>query len=178
MAPRGGAKGRKPTRGGGKHFSRGVRGQEGEADGFDGIVVPDSELESADPWRSRARSVSSGSGESDSESEGSSDRDVSPPPPAPVTVSNPNRAAESSSGSTSSAPQLSRREREAMQAAAAKEKYWKLHAEGKTDQAKADLARLAIIRKEREEKAKQRKAEQEARDAEQKAKAALQGRRK
>jgi len=43
-----------------------------------------------------------------------------------------------------------------MEAAAAKERYWKLHEAGKTDQARADLARLAIIRKEREEKAKQR----------------------
>ena len=46
--------------------------------------------------------------------------------------------------------------REALEAAAAKERYWKLHEAGKTDQARADLARLAIIRKEREEKAKQR----------------------
>lgn len=43
-----------------------------------------------------------------------------------------------------------------MEAAAAKERYWKLQEAGKTDQARADLARLAIIRKEREEKAKQR----------------------
>ena len=45
-----------------------------------------------------------------------------------------------------------------MEAAASKERYWKLHEAGKTDQAKSDLARLALIRKEREEKAKQRKA--------------------
>lgn len=32
----------------------------------------------------------------------------------------------------------------------------KLHLEGKTDQAKADLARLAIIKKQREEAAKKR----------------------
>ncbi|TGZ80244.1 hypothetical protein EX30DRAFT_364756 [Ascodesmis nigricans] len=55
----------------------------------------------------------------------------------------------------------SRREKEAMAAAAAKERYWKLQQEGKTDQAKADLARLAQIRKEREEKALMRKAELE-----------------
>jgi hypothetical protein len=46
--------------------------------------------------------------------------------------------------------------REALEAAAAKERYWKLQEAGKTDQARADLARLSIIRKEREEKAKQR----------------------
>lgn len=42
-----------------------------------------------------------------------------------------------------------RKEREAMEAAAAKERYLKLQAEGKTDQAKADLARLKLIREQR-----------------------------
>ena len=35
----------------------------------------------------------------------------------------------------------------------------KLHAEGKTEEARADLARLAIIRKQREEAAKKREEE-------------------
>ena len=43
----------------------------------------------------------------------------------------------------------------------AKERYWKAHLAGKTDQAKADLARLARIRKEREEAQAKRKAEAE-----------------
>jgi hypothetical protein len=38
-----------------------------------------------------------------------------------------------------------------------------LHVQGKTDQAKADLARLAKIRKEREEAQAKRKAETEGR---------------
>lgn len=38
----------------------------------------------------------------------------------------------------------------------AKERYMKLHLEGKTEQARADLARLAIIKKQREEAAKKR----------------------
>ncbi|CAJ0754137.1 1290_t:CDS:2, partial [Entrophospora sp. SA101] len=42
---------------------------------------------------------------------------------------------------------------------AARQRYWKLHKEGKTEQAKTDLARLAIIKKEREEAAMKRKAE-------------------
>jgi hypothetical protein len=42
-----------------------------------------------------------------------------------------------------------RKEREALEAAAAKERYMKLQAEGKTDQAKADLARLKLIREQR-----------------------------
>lgn len=37
--------------------------------------------------------------------------------------------------------------------------YQKLHAEGKTEQARADLARLAIIRQQREEAKKRREAE-------------------
>jgi hypothetical protein len=51
-----------------------------------------------------------------------------------------------------------------------------LHEAGKTDQAKADLARLAIIRKEREEKAKQREAESAARAEAAKAKLEQSGR--
>lgn len=44
----------------------------------------------------------------------------------------------------------SRREREALQKAQNKAKYDKLHAEGKTDQAQADLGRLKLIREARE----------------------------
>jgi hypothetical protein len=49
--------------------------------------------------------------------------------------------------------ELSRREREALQAQQAKERYQKLHEAGKTDEAKADLARLAVIREKREAEA-------------------------
>jgi hypothetical protein len=41
-----------------------------------------------------------------------------------------------------------------------KDRFLKAHLAGKTDQAKKDLARLAIIRKQREEASKQREAEQ------------------
>lgn len=51
----------------------------------------------------------------------------------------------------------SRREREAAEAAAAKERYMKLHAEGKTDEAKADIARLKVIRAQREADAARRR---------------------
>lgn len=44
----------------------------------------------------------------------------------------------------------SRREREASEAAAAKERYMKLHLAGKTDQAQADMERLRAIREKRE----------------------------
>lgn len=49
-----------------------------------------------------------------------------------------------------------RKEREALEAQAAKERYMKLQAEGKTDQAKADLARLKLIREQREAEALRR----------------------
>jgi hypothetical protein len=49
-----------------------------------------------------------------------------------------------------------RKEREALEAAAAKERYMKLQAQGKTDDAKADLARLKLIREQREAEAARR----------------------
>merc|ERR1712168_1507562 len=61
-------------------------------------------------------------------------------------------------------PQLSRREREEIEKAKAKANYQKLHAQGKTDEARADLARLAIIRKQREEAAAKREAEKKAKE--------------
>lgn len=58
-------------------------------------------------------------------------------------------ATEAVSGLSIKQPQ-SRREREALEAAQAQARYRKLHEEGKTDQAKADLERLAAIREKRE----------------------------
>ncbi|KEY67973.1 hypothetical protein S7711_02178 [Stachybotrys chartarum IBT 7711] len=66
----------------------------------------------------------------------------------------------------------SRREREALEAAAAKERYMKLHAAGKTDEAKADLARLKLIREQREAEASRRQAEKEEREEQEKARRA------
>lgn len=42
--------------------------------------------------------------------------------------------------------------------------FKKLHAAGKTEEARADLARLAIIRKQREEAAKKREEEQKGKN--------------
>jgi len=39
------------------------------------------------------------------------------------------------------------------------QRYQKLHAEGKTEEARADLARLQLIRKKREDDAKKREEE-------------------
>lgn len=88
---------------------------------------------------------------------------------------NPNHATPKTfktSDLSSASREPSRREREAKEKKGAQDRYWKLHAAGKTDQAKTDLARLAAIRKQREEAAAQRKAEQEAKTAEIEAKKA------
>jgi len=61
-------------------------------------------------------------------------------------------------------PGLSRREREELEKQAAKERYEKLHLAGKTDEARADLARLALIRKQREDAARKREEEKKAQD--------------
>ncbi|KAM6159310.1 28 kDa heat- and acid-stable phosphoprotein-like [Rhynchocyon petersi] len=60
--------------------------------------------------------------------------------------------------------ELSRREREEIEKRKAKERYMKMHLTGKTEQAKADLARLAIIRKQREEAARKKEEERKAKD--------------
>ncbi|KAL2862935.1 PDGFA associated 1 family protein [Aspergillus lucknowensis] len=57
--------------------------------------------------------------------------------------------------------QLSRREREAIEAQQARERYMKLHAVGKTEEARADLARLAIIKERREAERLRKEAEKE-----------------
>ncbi|KAG7507808.1 hypothetical protein JOB18_044922 [Solea senegalensis] len=90
-----------------------------------------------------------------------------------IEIENPNRVSQKNKKVTEideNAPkELSRREREEIEKQKSKERYMKLHQEGKTDQAKADLARLAIIKKQREDAAKKRddirKAEKEAEDA-------------
>jgi len=55
------------------------------------------------------------------------------------------------------APELSRKERDAIEADRKKAAYEKLHKEGKTDEAKKDMERLALIKKRREEEAEKRK---------------------
>ncbi|KAJ7938422.1 casein kinase substrate phosphoprotein PP28-domain-containing protein [Mycena leptocephala] len=86
---------------------------------------------------------------------------------------NPNHVSKKMNISDLNAPrELTRREREQKEKQDAKDRYWKLHLAGKTDQAKADLGRLAKIRAEREAALAKRKAETEAKEAEIQAKAA------
>ncbi|KAB5555508.1 hypothetical protein PHYPO_G00035010 [Pangasianodon hypophthalmus] len=89
-----------------------------------------------------------------------------------IEIENPNRISQKSKKATevdvNTPRELSRREREEIEKQKAKERYMKLHLEGKTDQARADLARLAIIKKQREEAARKReelRKEKEAQEA-------------
>lgn len=84
-----------------------------------------------------------------------------------IEISNPNRIQKKTKKlstlnetlETTPGPVLSRREREELERQAAEARYQKLHAEGRTEEARSDLARLAIIRAQREEAAKKREVE-------------------
>ncbi|KAI3718991.1 hypothetical protein L6452_19877 [Arctium lappa] len=60
--------------------------------------------------------------------------------------------------------ELSRREREEIEKQRAHERYMKLQEQGKTEQARKDLERLALIRQQRAEAAKKREEEKAAKD--------------
>lgn len=87
-----------------------------------------------------------------------------------IEIENPNRVSQKSKKVAEidvAAPrELSRREREEIEKQKSKERYMKLHLEGKTDQAKSDLARLAIIKQQREDAAKKRDELRKVKDAE------------
>lgn len=94
-----------------------------------------------------------------------------------IEIENPNRVQKkavnkvtaldgaASSSAAPVVPELSRREREELEKQKRQANYDKAHAEGKTEQARADLARLAIIKQRREEAAKLKKEEQQKKDA-------------
>ncbi|KAH0441893.1 28 kda heat- and acid-stable [Colletotrichum camelliae] len=84
----------------------------------------------------------------------------------------PKEVEEATEGVKKLAVANNRKERESMEAALAKERYRKLHEAGKTDEAKADMARLRLIREQRAADAARREAEKEERDAQEAAKRA------
>ncbi|CAG5910486.1 pdgfa associated protein 1a [Menidia menidia] len=154
--PRGGKKGHK---GRGKQFSN--------PEEIDRQMRAQKELEESG---GAEKEHSSGSDESSSDEE--SDSKKRSGVEGLIEIENPNRVSQKSKKVTEidvSAPkELSRREREEIEKQKSKERYMKLHLEGKTDQARADLARLAIIKKQREEAAKKRdelRKEKEAEEA-------------
>ncbi|KAL1206321.1 hypothetical protein V5N11_020131 [Cardamine amara subsp. amara] len=86
-----------------------------------------------------------------------------------IEVDNPNRVKPKTLKArdldTSKTTELSRREREELEKQRAHERYMRLQEQGKTEQARKDLDRLALIRQQREEAAKKREEEKAARDA-------------
>lgn len=111
--------------------------------------------------------------ESDSESESDEDSDDKKKGVAGlIQIENPNRrqlkakklATLNESLDTAEPAQLSRREREELEKQRKKLHYQKLQAEGKTDEARADLARLAIIKQQRAEAAKKREDEKKEKE--------------
>lgn len=88
-----------------------------------------------------------------------------------IDIENPNRANVNRSKKVAEisiegggSENLSRREREEIEKQQAKIRYQQLHIQGKTDEARADLARLALIKKQREEAAKKREDDKKAKD--------------
>eukprot|EP00160_Parvularia_atlantis_P017277 Unigene5878_Nuclearia_a/m.17964 Unigene5878_Nuclearia_a/g.17964 ORF Unigene5878_Nuclearia_a/g.17964 Unigene5878_Nuclearia_a/m.17964 type:complete len:225 (-) Unigene5878_Nuclearia_a:7-681(-) len=103
-----------------------------------------------------------GAGAAVSADEPEADKDARKGVSALIEVENPNAPRKLPPGAKQ---ELSRREREALEKERKQQEYWRLHAEGKTDQARADLARLAVIKKQREEAAAKKAAEKAEKDA-------------
>ncbi|KAF9321476.1 heat- and acid-stable phosphoprotein [Podila horticola] len=156
-----GGKFKKPQRGGGRTFSRRI-----EAVHTNGASAYRDREQSEEDSSAEESSEASGS-ESESEEEEVVVAKKSTGAVPSSDISNPNRASGNrvmKASDLTTPIEMSRKEREAAEKEAAQARYWKLHQEGKTDQAKADMARLAVIRKKREEAAAQRLAEAQARD--------------
>lgn len=122
--------------------------------------------------RNNSSSDESDEDESDDDSEAEA-RDAKKGVASLIEIENPNRVTKKTtqklsqikideSGAAANKPELSRREREQIEKQKARQRYEKLHAAGKTTEAKADLARLALIRQQREEAAAKREAEKKA----------------
>jgi len=130
------------------------------------------ETDSEDEDKSGSESGSSSSSESEEEVE---EKDMKPKGVgALIECENPNRVAAKTKKVTSltttpaatgaAKSNLSRREREEIEKQRATAHYRKMHAEGRTEEARSDLARLAIIKQQREDAAKKREDEKKARD--------------
>ncbi|KAG0314884.1 hypothetical protein BGZ99_007786 [Dissophora globulifera] len=177
-----GGKFKKPQRGGGRSFSRRIEAVHSR---------PSMDREQQQQQQQQQQPTIEGdSSDSGSEVEGDDVQEAEASTPAKGTttpipgieVNNPNRRMPSTGRHKGSQPvdmsepiEMSRKEREAAEKEAAKQRYWKLHQEGKTDEAKADMARLAIIRRQREEAAVQRLAGAKAKEEAAAAKLGIRG---
>ncbi|KIL65417.1 hypothetical protein M378DRAFT_162035 [Amanita muscaria Koide BX008] len=167
----------KQKRGGGRHFSKNMgsdrhvdhdpsrenRDGEEESDDGDGDAEDEDEDESEEEEEgdattelTRAERKELKKKQAEKEDEEEEDPDLINPNHVQkkLTISDLNNTRE-----------LTRREKEQKEKADAKDKYWKLHVQGKTQEAQSDLARLAKIRAERDAAQAKRKAEAEAKAA-------------
>ncbi|XP_037933607.1 28 kDa heat- and acid-stable phosphoprotein [Teleopsis dalmanni] len=110
--------------------------------------------------------------ESDQSEDSEDERDKRKGVASLIEIENPNRSVKKGthkihnmSEEKNTKPELTRREREQIEKQKARIRYEKLHAAGKTSEAKADLARLALIRQQRMEAAAKREADKKALDA-------------
>uniref|UniRef100_A0A673ACP4 28 kDa heat- and acid-stable phosphoprotein-like n=1 Tax=Sphaeramia orbicularis TaxID=375764 RepID=A0A673ACP4_9TELE len=144
------------------YLIRGKKGHKGRGKQFSNPDEIDRQMRAQKEMEENPGAEKESSSESDEES--SSDDDCESKKRSGVEglieIENPNRVSQKNKKVADvdvSAPrELSRREREEIEKQKSKERYMKLHLEGKTEQARADLARLAIIKKQREEAAKKR----------------------
>jgi len=85
-----------------------------------------------------------------------------------IDIENPNlvksKNLKAKNADTEKTTELSRREREEIEKQKAHERYMRLQEQGKTEQARKDLERLALIRQQRAEAAKKRDEEKNAKD--------------
>ena len=143
---------------------RGKKNLKGRAKKFTSIEELESQRREEQNWRSK---------DNESSEEDSSSEDEKP---EIIQTNNPNRVVQKEKKlsqlddiTSTGTAELSRREREEIQKQEAARRYQQLHAQGKTDEARADLARLAIVRKQREEAARKREEEKKEREARQNA---------
>uniref|UniRef100_G3NL86 Pdgfa associated protein 1a n=1 Tax=Gasterosteus aculeatus aculeatus TaxID=481459 RepID=G3NL86_GASAC len=144
-----------------KYLSR-KRGHKGRGKQFSNPDEIDRQMKAQKELEENPNAEKEASGDSDDESSSDDESDSRKRSGVEglIEIENPNRVSQKSKKVAEvdvSAPrELSRREREEIEKQKSKERYMKLHLEGKTEQARADLARLAIIKKQREDAAKKR----------------------
>lgn len=135
---------------------------------FNAIFFYCSESDEASESENEESENSNASGEEDDDDSSDDENQKAKGVQGLIEIENPNRAQKKAAEKVTkvnvnapgtSKPDLSRREREELERQRAAANYQKLHAEGKTEQARADLARLAIIKQHRHEAAARREAE-------------------
>ncbi|XP_067636907.1 28 kDa heat- and acid-stable phosphoprotein [Eurosta solidaginis] len=145
--------------------------------GANGAAAGTSKAARMKPTKPRAKKTSGGvensDEDSDEESSEGEDRDAKKGVASLIEIENPNRATKKATHKLATLkledkaptkPELTRREREQIEKQKARVRYEKLHAAGKTTEAKADLARLALVRQQRADAAAKREAEKKALD--------------